>query len=197
MTQDQQPPVQLTGLLAQRSAVQVDIGNLERQRARLQAQIEAGGSSRQRLGELRTELADVDARLRSAINVVRVIDANVARLGGQPVQAVPVASEPARSGTLQPPVSGDLADLARAAAPAVGASVLSCALVGAALLMYFRRSVNRLLGRITPALGELDAKVAALSSGIDAVEVELERIGEAQRYVAKSVDARGDRVDRG
>ena len=157
-------------LKAQRTELGNQLENLEDKRRDLSQRLEepmVGGADRKGLEQRITE---IDGRISSIDKAIAESEAQIARAAGVPGAVVPPKPEP-RNG------------------PPEEAFVLSGLFIFVVLLplsiALARRIWRRGVATITSLPAELTERLTRLEQGMDAVAVEVERIGEGQRYMAR------------
>ncbi len=158
------------GLRAQRTELGNQLENLEDKRRDLSQRLEepmVGGADRKGLEQRITE---IDGRISSIDKAIAESEAQIARAVGVPGAVVPPKPEP-RQG------------------PPEEVFVLSGMFIVIVLLplsiAWARRIWRRGVATITSLPAELTERLTRLEQGMDAVAVEVERIGEGQRYMAR------------
>ena len=157
-------------LKAQRTELGNQLENLEDKRRDLSQRLEepmVGGADRKGLEQRITE---IDGRISSIDKAIAESEAQIARAAGVPGAVVPPKPEP-RNG------------------PPEEAFVLTGLFIFVVLLplsiALARRIWRRGVATITSLPAELTERLTRLEQGMDAVAVEVERIGEGQRYMAR------------
>jgi len=157
-------------LKAQRTELGNQLENLEDKRRDLSQRLEepmVGGADRKGLEQRITE---IDGRISSIDKSIAESEAQIARAAGVPGAVVPPKPEP-RNG------------------PPEELFVLSGMFIVVVLLplsiALARRIWRRGVATITSLPAELTERLTRLEQGMDAVAVEVERIGEGQRYMAR------------
>ena len=158
------------GLRAQRTELGNQLESLEDKRRDLSQRLEepmVGGADRKGLEQRITE---IDGRISSIDKAIAESEAQIARAAGVPGAVVPPKPEP-RQG------------------PPEEVFVLSGMFIVIVLLplsiAWARRIWRRGVSTITSLPAELTERLTRLEQGMDAVAVEVERIGEGQRYMAR------------
>jgi len=158
------------GLKAQRTELGNQLENLEEKRRDLSQRLEepmVGGADRKGLEQRITE---IDGRISSIDKALAESEAQIARAAAVPGAVMPAKPEP-RNG------------------PPEEVFVLSGMFIVIVLLplsiAMARRIWRRGVATITSLPAELIERLTRLEQGMDAVAVEVERIGEGQRYMAR------------
>ena len=126
-----------------------------------------GGADRKGLEQRITE---IDGRISSIDKAIAESEAQIARAAGVPGAVVPPKPEP-RNG---PPEEAFV----------LGGMFIFVVLLPLSIAMA-RRIWRRGVATITSLPAELTERLTRLEQGMDAVAVEVERIGEGQRYMAR------------
>ena len=157
-------------LKAQRTELGNQLENLEDKRRDLSQRLEepmVGGADRKGLEQRITE---IDGRISSIDKAIAESEAQIARAAGVPGAVVPPKPEP-RNG---PPEEAFV----------LGGMFIFVVLLPLSIAMA-RRIWRRGVATITSLPAELTERLTRLEQGMDAVAVEVERIGEGQRYMAR------------
>ena len=199
---------QMMGLVGQRRQLTSEIERLQQRRLEIAAHIKTGGQT----PELRRTALEVEQQITGAQNALNGIDRMIALNGGTDARiaqgvaparapAAPVApaapAAPAIAGSAVPPdgpvvwsVSANDAMVFGVA----GVAMLALAvLAGLNFLRRVRRQTNDAVGQLR---SELSEELRRVSHGVEAVAVEVERIGEGQRYVTKALADKKEPVPR-
>jgi len=157
-------------LKAQRRELASQLESLEDKRRDLSQQLqepEVGGTDRKGTEQRITE---IDQRILSTEKQITESDAQIARQAGVPGSIVP-RPEPRREG---PPEEAFI----------LGGIFMFIVLLPLSIALA-RRIWRRGVATITSLHAELTERLTRLEQGMDAVAVEVERIGEGQRYMAR------------
>ena len=158
------------GLRAQRNELRSQLENLEDKRRDLSQRLEepmVGGADRKGLEQRITE---VDQRISAIDKQIAENEAQVARAAGVPGAVVPPKPIP-RDG---PPEEVFV----------LGGMFIVIVLLPLSIAMA-RRIWRRGVATITKLPAELTERLTRLEQGMDAIAVEVERIGEGQRYMSR------------
>ena len=158
------------GLKAQRTELRSQLENLEDKRRDLSQRLEepmVGGADRRGLEQRITE---IDQRISATDKQIAENEAQIARAAGVPGAVVPPKPIP-REG---PPEEVFI----------LGGIFIFVVLLPLSIAMA-RRIWRRGVATITNLPAELTERLTRLEQGMDAVAVEVERIGEGQRYMAR------------
>src|SRR5262245_36270356 len=158
------------GLKAQRTELRGQLENLEDKRRDLSQRLEepmVGGADRKGLEQRITE---IDGRISSIDKAIAESEAQIARAAAVPGAVVPPKPEP-RNG---PPEEVFV----------LGGMFIFVVLLPLSIALA-RRIWRRGVATITSLPAELTERLTRLEQGMDAVAVEVERIGEGQRYMAR------------
>jgi hypothetical protein len=113
---------------------------------------------------------------------LRAVDRQIAGLEGTPMPALPPIPEIGIE--VPPPIYRDGIPVERLALPVLGLTLL---LAFVMTVMYVRRSVRASARTISEVQSQIASQHATLASGIDAIALEVERLGEGQRYMSKVI----------
>lgn len=177
MTQEPRHEVQsnLMPLLDHRSSIMNDLEDLEERQLELAAHLKQ--TSGREHDVVMGQLASLEQQIESSRIALRVLDAQMA---GQPM-SVPVIST-----SIEPPqvitVSGGLSDELIWSSGGIGL-LLVLAMLG--MVIYMRRIARLTRDALTAVERQVSSQHATLASGIDAIAVEVERLGEGQRFMSK------------
>ena len=182
-------PSNLIPLLGHRSGLAVDLANQTARREVLAERINRTGPGAEHQ-TLLNELENVDRQIHSTQVAMEVIDRQLAGHQGvlpplPPVEAITV--EEPHFYPMGNPISGDVV----AVAGGFGAILI---LTMVAVVGYIRRLSRTLKDALLQIENQVSSQHATLASGIDAIAVEVERLGEGQRFMSKvlSPDMRAD-----
>ena len=178
------------GLIGQRRSLVGEIEDL--QDRRLGAAGALSGASREQASVLRQTIAEIDQQLAGARTALRSIEGAIAARQGTPVRA-----------DVTLPAGGEVGSaVAVAAYPApvrafpdnsqlsmyLGAGALTLVALSIAVGMVYARRLRRdTAAAIERLQADLQGVLHKLTHGVDAVAVEVERIGEGQRFVTKAL----------
>jgi hypothetical protein len=167
-----------------RPITEAEIGAVRRQRSEMSNQL---SSARDRQEELINQIRTApDGTEQGLIEHLRVVDARVVNIEGDLERTgqwlrsgqVPVGT------TLLPPRTFDVPPEAIAARGALlGGLVLVPIMIGFMIMRWRRRGHRR--DRMGAQDTQHDARMERLEQAVDAIAIEVERVGESQRYQAK------------
>jgi hypothetical protein len=175
-------PQSLMPLLGHRSSLSSDLRLLVEKRDELVTALNANPGSA-RADQLRTQIAGTEADIASTRTALRVVDNQLAALQGE---AAPVVAPEAVTFSESPPI------VIRGPLPgepfmwAAGISLAALLIVFAALLA-FRRTMRSAIDALSSLQGQASTQMSALTSGIEAIAIEVERLGENQRFMSKVI----------
>lgn len=144
---------------------------LEEQRDEIAGQLQnpmVSGSNRTGLSK---RIEQLDGRIAAVDQQIAAVDAAIARASGIPGVRVPPLGE-RRSGP-----SSD-------AFMAIGMMFILCAILPLSIA-YARRIWRRGAAAVTPIPREIGDRLARMDQNLDAIALEVERVGEAQRYLTR------------
>lgn len=172
----EQVSLNLIPLLGHRSSLRMDINSAEARRDELVKRLEqTTGRQHDRVEQ---ELASVEQQLEASRLAINVIDRQLSGIE-TPVVTHTFAETPPQ--VFQFGSSGIPGEVIWAAGGAGGVLLLGML----SLLVYMRtfaRSTRQALSQIE---GQVSSQHATLASGIDAIALEVERLGEGQRFMSK------------
>lgn len=178
----QETPSSLIPLLGHRTALRHDIQEIESKVETIRNMLQSHPNDAQtRQLELDMQLAT--EQLQSSMIALRAIDRQIAGMEGTPMPELPVIPDVV---TIQadPPIFVNEAIQTERMVILGGVGVtllLAVVMMG----IYVRRSVRATVGSITEIQSQLATQQATLAAGIDAIALEVERLGEGQRYMSK------------
>lgn len=161
----------LQALKAQRTELARQLERLEDRRGELSNRLEepmVGGADRK---GLEARISDVDQRITSIDKELAQVDAQIARAAGVPGAVVPDPPPMRREG---PPEE-----------VFVISGLFIVFVMFPLAIAYARRLWRRGTGAIAAFPAELAERFTRLEQGMDAIAVEVERIGEGQRFMAR------------
>lgn len=176
-------PQSLMPLLGHRTALRHDISEFEEKIQVIRKQLDAHPGD----GVLRGDLALLTEQLASAQSAMRIVDRQLAALEAPPstpdLPALPVVGVPEPgfvSIATEPPIFVNPGLEGERMLMLYGAGALVM-LTWVAMTLYIRRTTRATI----TAMSAIQSQHATLAAGIEAVAVEVERLGEGQRYMSK------------
>ena len=172
-------PSNLIPLLGHRSSLRIDIVNAEARRDELVKRLEqTTGREHDRVEQ---ELAAVEQQLESSRLAINVIDRQLQ--GHETIVTHAVTDGPPQVFQFgSPAVPGEVIWMAGGAGGLLLLGMLS-------LLFYMRRIARSTRHALSLIEGQVSSQHATLASGIDAIALEVERLGEGQRFMSKVLTA--------
>jgi hypothetical protein len=172
-------PSNLIPLLGHRSSLRMDLNNFNARREELETRLnQTAGREHDRIA---TELASLESQIHSTQIALEVVDRQLAGHNA-PLPAMPpmetITVEPPQFFTVPNPANGEMIAF-------VGGVGALLALGMVAVVGYIRRLSRTLKDALTQIEGQVSSQHATLASGIDAIAVEVERLGEGQRFMSK------------
>ncbi|MCC7000845.1 MAG: hypothetical protein IT357_01720 [Gemmatimonadaceae bacterium] len=169
------------GLLAQRTVLRSQLGDLEEQRADVRREYQQAQSGVDQTG-LEQRLAGIDQRIAKTSIDLAEVESKLVVAAGRP-GAVPTNQAPGDF----PRVNDHSDELF-----AMGIA-FSALLAFPIVIAYARRIWNRSAAPAAAALPpELSERIRAMERSLESVAVEVERIGEGQRFVTQLLASRSD-----
>ena len=169
------PSQVLQGYREQRGELRDQLDRLENQRENLTEQLVNAPDGAAKAG-IQARIAAIDARIASVDKALADADASVARAAAVPGAVIPEPPEPIRNG---PPEEFF-----------VFLMVLVLFVGMPIAVAYARRIWKKSVTTVTAIPQEIYDRFNRIDQAIDSVAVEVERIGEGQRYVTKLVNDR-------
>ena len=194
MQQSQRGPGLIQGrseldlLTDHRNQLQRQVEELSSRRNVLFAQSRnADGATR---GELLSRMSEIDGRLATLDGQIAAINAQIsegiARTGGGGGRNAPVIVDVPRIRTGQtitiPPINVQRGPDMREIAGMMAAEAVALALIG---VMFWRLGMRRMREQFERTFANQSGQLNQLQNAVDVIGVEVERISEGQRYVAK------------
>ena len=177
-----QDKADIMSLLPHRSQLQMEVGRLENRQLELAQMLNGARPGRER-NVLEAQAQSVEEQLAGAKTALSVVDAQLAGHAGIPMNPVP----PMIAEIAQPPQvitvsGGGLSDEMIWSSGGVGL-LLVLAMLG--MVFYMRRIARMTRDALVAVERQVSSQHATLASGIDAIAVEVERLGEGQRFMSK------------
>jgi len=168
-------PSNLIPLLGHRSSLRIDIVNAEARRDELVKRLEqTTGREHDRVEQ---ELAAVEQQIESSRLAISVIDRQL--MGHETVVTHTATSQPPQVFQFgSPSIPGEVIWIAGGAGGLLLLGMLS-------LLLYMQRIARSTRHALSLIEGQVSSQHATLASGIDAIALEVERLGEGQRFMSK------------
>jgi hypothetical protein len=166
----------------QRDELRSQLDNLEDQRRSLAQQIEEGGVTGQAKTGIETRIAEIDKRIADLDKQVSEASSNVAKAAGVP-GAVQPDPRPIREG---PPEEVFVLG---------GIFIFVCLLPIS--IAYARRIWRKSAAAVAAIPGDLMERLNRLDQAVDSIAVEVERIGEGQRFVTRLMSERAGALGAG
>jgi hypothetical protein len=179
-------PSNLIPLLGHRSSLRMDLNNFNARREELETRLnQTAGREHDRIA---TELASLESQIHSTQIALEVVDRQLAGHNA-PLPAMP----PMEAITVEPQLITFAGPFQREMMFISGAGVM-LTLGMVAILFYMRRLARATKEALSLIEGQVQSQHATLAAGIDAIAVEVERLGEGQRFMSKvlSPDARAE-----
>ena len=175
-----QVPSNLIPLLGHRSSLRMDITNYELRRDELVKQVEnTTGRQHERAEQ---ELSAVEQQLEASRLAINVIDRQLTGLA-VPIETHTITESPPQVFQFgSPGIPGEVMWAAGGAGGILLLGMLS-------LLVYMRHFARTTRQALSLIEGQVSSQHATLASGIDAIALEVERLGEGQRFMSKVLAA--------
>ena len=193
MIQDtKEVPSSVIPLLGHRSNLQMEIGRLENRQLELAQMVNQTKPGREHDVAM-TQLKSVEQQIEAARIALRVVDA---QLAGQPVEVhaaiPPMPPEPPQ--LIEVHGGGGVPDEVLYAAGGLGTLLV---LAMFAMMGYMRRVSRTMRQALTSIEQQVSSQHATLASGIDAIAVEVERLGVGRRFMGELLSGAGARAGPG
>ena len=175
---------QMMGLVGQRRQLVAEIEDLQRRRLEIAGQQDRAAGSQKQL--LQRSAAEVERQMSGAQAALQGIDAAIAAQSGQPVTVSSALAPAIAEVTTQAGVP----EVIRidGSAMVMGAGILGVvALSWVAMVM----SIRRLRREVHQLHAEVSGELRKVSLGVETMAVEIERVGEGQRFVTKALSEKG------
>lgn len=175
------------GLIGQRRSLVGEIEDL--QERRLEAAGQLSSASREHASVLRQTIAEIDQQLSGARTALRSIERAIAARQGAPTPLpAPPAPAPFPGVIVEPRVPVIAFPETNQLPVYLGAGALTLVALSIAVGMVYARRLRRdTAAAIERLQADLQGVLHKLTHGVDAVAVEVERIGEGQRFVTKAL----------
>lgn len=177
----------LMGFLGQRRQLTAEIEGLSERRTTLNGESQHATTSAK--AAIKEQIIEVDRRTAAVNTALRAVDRAIANLGGESEARV-AGGAPARTSVQVQPgsaiASTEPFTSVQSTAFYAGASTLLLVL-GVAIGLWAARRFRREAESILALQSDVTGQLAKLSVGIDSVAVEVERLGEGQRFFTKAV----------
>lgn len=182
----QETPSAIIPLLGHRTQLRMDIDQLAGRRTSLLRGIASDLPPAERAA-LRQELAEVEEQLASSKAALAVVDRQLSgHSGGDAAVAISVP-EPVTTTTQIVEVPTFVSGASMIPWFAGGGTLIVLLMIGT--MLWVRRTTRAALNEVASLRTQAGAQLTALSEGIEAIALEIERIGESQRYLSKVVAA--------
>jgi hypothetical protein len=181
----QETPSAMIPLLGHRTQLRMDIDQLSHRRTSLLRDIAEANVTPPLRAALRQELAEVEEQLAASKAALVMVDR---QLAGHSSSETPVAIS-------APEAVTTTTQIIEVPTFINGASVIPWFAGGGTLIMlmmiatmlWVRRTTRAALNEVASLRTQAGTQLTALSEGIEAIAVEVERIGESQRYISKAI----------
>ena len=176
------------GLVGQRRQLVSEVERLQERKLQMAATLQTASGEQARI--LRQTIAEVDQQLAGARTALRGIEGAIAARqggGGRDGLLAPVPASPDVVTWQQVPMEfpGPMPSALPFYLSAGALTLVALSVVAA--LGYARRLRRETVERIERFHGDVRAELHKLTNGVDSMSVELERIGEGQRFVTKAL----------
>ena len=180
MIQDrQETPSSVIPLLGHRSSLSIDLKDLQTRQLQLADRLDETAGREHDV--IANQLSEVEQQIEAAKIALSVVDAQLAGHQGAPVaMAIPPFPEPPQ--VIQIGGGGGIPDEVLYGAGGI-ATLLALTMV--AMMGYLRRLARTTRQALSAVEQQVSSQHATLAAGIDAIAVEVERLGEGQRFMSK------------
>jgi len=183
-------------LLGHRAKIRMDIDQLKVQRRELTSNLNNPDLSKAQRELVVRDLADVEKQLNVANRTIDVIDRQLSGppviIDGQPVKLPPVDNLMTYAEVAPPPATGFGAG--KPLAIWMTGTGVSMVLLLTAVVVWVRRATRTARRELASFRIQSDTQLTALTQGMEAIAVEVERIGENQRFLSRLISAPGEPV---
>jgi hypothetical protein len=193
---------EIMGLVGQRRQLVAEMEELQERRLEIAQQLKTAG--REERGVLQQTANQLDRQLSGAENALRAIETLIATQTGAapppptaPRQVAPPAGGQGFSYTTAPPPPPADPGWAKDMVALSTGTLAIVALAALAAFGYLRRMRRDTQDAVVQLRSELWQEMKKVSVGVDAIAVELERIGEGQRFVTKALSEKKEPAPRG
>jgi hypothetical protein len=176
-------PNDLMPLLDRRSSFSIDLRNLISKREEFRVALDAN-PGRERSSELQATIAALDAEIASTRTALRVIDQQLASLSRE---GAPVVANEAVTVSESPPIVFSGTPVVRQPMLLAGGISVTALLIVFVALAYFRRTMRSAIDALSSFQNQATSQMGALTAGIEAIAIEVERLGENQRFMSKVI----------
>ena len=187
-------PSSLIPLLGHRSQLSMELQNLTTKREEYSLAL-SKNPGRDRADELRGIISGIDGDLAATRQALRAVDNQIAAMNGATPVAVdaPPAPYEAVSITTEPPIFVNRPFFMDPAMFSAGISAMAM-IVMVAAVYFFRRTMRATAEALSSFQVNATSQLSAMTSGIEAVAIEVERLGENQRFMSKVIGERAEEV---
>jgi hypothetical protein len=170
-------PSSLIPLLGHRSSLRIDIANAETRRDELVKRLEqTSGREHDRIEQ---QLASIEQQIEASRLAINVIDRQLTGIQTPPIVTQSFTETPPQVFQFDSPgIPGEVIWAAGGAGGVLLLGMLS-------LLVYMRHFARSTRQALSLIEGQVSSQHATLASGIDAIALEVERLGEGQRFMSK------------
>jgi hypothetical protein len=184
---------QVMGLVGQRRQLVSELEDLHARQLEIAAQIPRSSGAQRELYE--TMSKQLERQVAGAENALRAIETLIAtRTGSAPPAAPAVAGGEGFAYTTAPPPPPAEPSREGPIFGIAGAALIALSVLG--FWNYVRRMRRETRDSVNQLRSELFGEMQKVSIGVDAIAVELERIGEGQRFVTKAIAEKREQVPR-
>ena len=183
-------------LLGHRAKIRMDIDQLKVQRRELTANLNNPDLSKAQRELVVRDLADIEKQLVVANRTIDVIDQQISGppviIDGEPVRLPPADNLITYAEVAPQPATGFGAG--KPMALWMTGTGVSMVLLLTAVVVWVRRATRAARRDLASFRIQNDTQLTALTQGMEAIAVEVERIGENQRFLSKVISAPGEPV---
>ena len=177
--------LRISALNMQRAELQSQLGQLDARRNQLLVQTAQSDPGPAR-AELRARLTELDARSKQLDERIQGLNDQIAQAMGELASVPAVPATPRVVTNVSVPSRADMAISRARLMRDIGAFVVIEAVVlGLLAMTFWRMGMRRMREQFARALGDQAEQLVKLQQAVDVIGVEVERISEGQRYVAK------------
>jgi hypothetical protein len=171
-------PLNLIPLLGHRSSLRMEIVTAEQRRDELIQRLnQTAGREHDAVAR---ELAAIEEQLESSRLAIRIIDQQLSGHEAVVTHTETLTGEAPQIFQIDRPISDEVMWMAGGAGGVLLLAMLS-------LLVYMRHIARSTREALSLVAGQVASQHATLASGIDAIALEVERLGEGQRFMSKAL----------
>jgi hypothetical protein len=181
----QETPSAIIPLLGHRTQLRMDIDQLSHRRTSLLRDIADADVTTALRAALRQELAEVEEQLAASKATLVMVDRQLSGQSGSAAAVAISVPEPVTTTTQIVEVPTFVSGASIIPWFAGGGTLIMLMMI--ATMLWVRPTTRAALNEVASLRTQAGTQLTALSEGIEAIAVEVERIGESQRYISKAI----------